>query len=391
MDRGSKLGTLISLFVVALLFRLAVAALSPGTGDSRNFIASGRVALQGGNVYAYHGSYNYPPTYAAILAGTFALTDRVNIPETIAVKLPPIIADSLIALLILAIASRWHPRAARPLAWLYALNPITITIAAHHGHFDSLAYLPAVVAIFLQSAGYPFWLGAIGLGIGGALKIAPAFTGLAWFADVRGARQWIIFAAIVGAFVGGALWIGYTSAPRAFTETVLQHRRVVDGGWGFYFPILLLEWFAKRLALVGILDAAQFLRGLHQWILIAGLLLTAYASRARSFPERVLLVQLALPVFAGRMPAEYVAWLAPVFVLSNQRGLVIWGIATALWMIPIYVAFAIPPGAPQDAWLRAVTLFSVPYWLINALWYWSNLRAPSSRWLHWLTQPLRDA
>jgi hypothetical protein len=366
-----------------------VVTVSPGTGDSRNFIISVRVTLQGGNVYAYHGAYNYPPTYAMILAGTLAFADRVGIPETLAVKLPPVIADSLIALLILAIAACWHPRAARALAWIYALNPLTIVIAAHHGHFDSLAYLPTVVALWLQSAAFPYWLSAVALGLGGALKIVPAFTGLAWFPALRGARQWIIFAAIVGALVIGALGIGYASAPRAFAETVLQHRRAVDGGWGLYFPILLLEWFAKRFSFTGILDATQFLRGGHQWILIAALMITGYASRVRSFPERVLLVQLALPVFAGRVPAEYVAWLVPVFVLSNQRGLVVWGIATALWMIPIYIAFTIPPGAQQDVWLRAVTLLSVPYWLINALWYWSNLRVPPPRVLRWLTQPLR--
>lgn len=376
------------LFFVSLLIRLAIALVSPGTGDSSNFIISGRVTLQGGNVYEHFGSYNDPPPYAVILAGTFALADRVGIPETLAVKLPPIIADSFIALLILAIAARWHPRAAHTLAWIYALNPLTTVIAAHHGHFDSLAYLPTIVALWLQSAASPYWLSAFALGIGGALKIAPAFTGLAWFPDLRGVRQWILFTAIAGALIGGVLWIGYASAPRAFTEAVLQHRRVVDGGWGLYFPILLSEWFAKRFSFAGILDATQFLRGLHEWILITGLVATAFVSRARSFPERVLLVQLALPVFVGRMPPEYVAWLVPVFVLSNQRGLAVWGVATALWMIPIYVAFAIPPGAQQDVWLRAVTLLSVPYWLINALWYWSNLRTQPSRWLRWATEPL---
>lgn len=375
------------LFLSAMLIRLVVALLSPGTGDSENFIAAANAVLHGANVYNDFSTYNYPPVYAWLLAGSIALTDHLGISQSLAVKFLPILGDSSIVFLIVPIAMRWHPTVALQLGWLYALNPLTILIAAHHGHFDSLAILPVVFSIYWTSAGFAFVPSALALGLGGALKIVPGFTGLAWFADLRGPLQWAVFAALVGTPVALALAAGYFSSPVGFTENVVQHRAVVDGGWGIYFPILGIEQIAKRYALTEWLQVTYALRAFNRIFLIAGLMLTAYWTRARPFAERLLLSQLALQVLSGRWAAEYTAWLVPIMVLSNQRGFAVWGIVSFIWMMLVYVLFAAPE-IYHDNLNRVITLFGAPYWMICAVWFWSNLKQHRNKISRWMTQPL---
>jgi hypothetical protein len=387
-DMSPSLKSLFRLFLAAFLLRWSVALLAPDNGDLANFITTGQTTLQGGNIYLHFDSYNYPPLYAWLLAGILALGQTLSLPATLVARFWPILADSSAAVAVYAIAQQWHPSAARWLGWVYALNPVTIAISAYHGHFDALAYFPTLVAIWWHNqGGSTLWCG-LALGLGGAFKIVPAFTGLAWFRDLW-QRPWQLlgFCALIGLVVGLALLSGYLSAPAEFINDVLAHRRIAEGGWSYNFPILIVEWFAKRQQHRLILDATQFIRGLSQPILLSSLLLTAYLTRHRSFLERAILLQLAVQIFAGRWAIEYTAWVAPLCILSNQRGAAGWLALGALWMIPIYVYLALPSGLAQDNTARLATLLGLPYWLYTFAWYLSALLPHPPRWIAWMRAP----
>jgi hypothetical protein len=375
------------LFVVALALRLFVAIFSPGTGDVQNFIRTARLTQQWLVVYRYHEAYPYPPLYAWILAGTLNITDQIGLSPGFSVRLPAILADSTIAVLVFLIAWRLNSRVAPQIGWLYVFNPITVMIASHHGQFDPLAYLPAVLALWLYQVTPVPHLSALLLGLAGALKVTPLFVAPAWLPCLPRIRQRFIFTLLALSPFALALLIGWCMAPQAFVENVLGYRTFAEGGWGYNFITLLMERAARQLHLEIILRLLWAIRSLHQYILIGGILFTAWLAREKDFLKRAFLIQLSVQLFAGRWGHEYTAWIVPLAVLSNQRGVLAWGGLTVLWMVIAYTGF-ITMGGMQDNLFRTATVVGFFSWLALGLWFISNLVDTRRLRLPWFRAPL---
>jgi len=374
-------------FVVAFVLRLFVAILSPGTGDVQNFIRTARLTQQGLVVYRYHKAYPYPPLYAWILAGTLDVTDQIGFSPQFSVRLPAIFADSIIAVLVFLIARRNNLRVARRIGWLYVFNPITIMIASHHGQFDSLAYLPAVLAIWLYHLDPVSHTSALLLGLGGALKVSPLFLVLAWLPSLPRIRQRFVFVFLALVPFALSIFIGWRMAPQAFVKNVLGYRSLAEGGWGYNFITLLMEHFACQLHLESLSRLLWTVRSLHKYILIGGILFTAWLAKDKEFLGRVFLVQLSVQLFAGRWGHEYTAWIVPLAVLSNQQGVLAWGGLTVLWMVIAYGGFVIT-GELQDNLFRMATVVGFFSWLVLGLWFISNLVDTHHIELSWFREPL---
>jgi len=374
------------LSAVAFVLRVLIAAISPGTDDVLNFIHTARLTQQGLVVYQYHRAYPYPPLFAWILAATLDVTDRVGLSPEFSVRLPAIFADSSIAVFVFLITWQINPRVASEIGWLYVFNPITVMIVSHHGQFDSLAYLPAVLAFWLYQRGYSPNLCALLLGLGGALKVAPLFLTPAWLLNLPRIRQRVTFISLALFPFALALFIGWYMAPQPFEENVLGYRTSAEGGWGYNFITLLLEHLARRFHWE-ILRPLSTIRSLHRHILICGILLIAWLTRKRDFFDRAFLVQLSVQLFAGRWGHEYTAWIVPLAILSNQRGMLPWGGLTCLWMLIAYVGF-VTTGSLQDNLYRTATAVGFCSWIALCLWFWSNLAGTKYIKLHWLRAPL---
>jgi len=376
-----------NLLVISILLRLTVAIMSSGTIDVDNFVRTAELTRSGEVVYKSHEAYPYPPTYAVILAGTVSLGRAIGLDDALSVRIPSIIADSMMTLLVLAIAKQLWPSVAPKLGLLYALNPITIMIASHHGQFDSLAYLPAVAAIWVYLSTKNSWLSALLLSTGGALKITPIFIAPAWLPDIRSIKQLLRFTILTFIVMVVVSGVGWHLAPDPFVANVIQHRQTADGGWGYNFLTLAIEKLAVLLNLSAVMQFTSWLRTVYQPILLLGIMLTAYLTRHRTFFIRVFIVQISIQLFSGRWGHEYTAWLVPLVVLSNQKGILPWGVLTIVWMVLKYLGYdAI--GASQDTLFRASTIFGFCSWLILAIWYIGNVWTSKHRLLRWLKAPL---
>lgn len=374
------------LFAVAFVLRVLVAALSPGTDDVPNFIRTARLTQQGLVVYRHHKAYPYPPLYAWILAGTLYVTDQIGLLPEFSVRLPAIFADAIIALLVFLIAWQLNTRVASQIGWLYVFNPITVMIVSHHGQFDPLAYLPAVLALWLYQLSYSPFLCALLLGLGGALKVAPLFLTPAWLPNLPRIRQRVTFISLALFPFALALFVGWYMAPQSFEENVLGYRTFAEGGWGYNFITLLLEQLARRFHWE-ILQPLSTIRLLHRHVLICGILFIAWLARKQDFFDRVFLVQLSVQLFAGRWGHEYTAWIVPLAILSNQRGVLPWGVLTCLWMLIAYVGF-VTTGGLQANLYRIATVVGFCSWIALCLWLWSNLAGTKYIKLPWLCAPL---
>ncbi len=139
----------------------------------------GKVLLKGriftscpSHILTYHFSLYW-------MAAARLLADGIGISFTFWLKLPSILADTAIALLIYqAICRKRDEAVALRSGWLYALNPIVILVAAYQGQFD------AIPLFLVLSAWYVFEfqaehkqglaLSAVLLGLGILSKTWPA-------------------------------------------------------------------------------------------------------------------------------------------------------------------------------------------------------------------------
>lgn len=386
--KNTNQSQMMALVVAALAVRLVVGILAPGTVDVDNFVATARAAQQGLNVYEYHTAYPYPPPYSYLLAATLTLTDALGLDPRLAVRLPNILADCVLAALVLASARRLYaPRVASAIGWAYALNPVTIMVASHHGQLDPLAYLPAMIALWLAfSAGNPWWM-AFCLGLGGALKVTPMFLATAWWPDQKSFKRFILWNGLAGLLFLVSMGAGWLSAPEAFRANVLGYNARAEGGIGYNMFTLIAEIGARRLGLGAILGAADLLRRSYKLIIILGVLLTAWWTRRKPFLQRAFLIQIAVQLFAGHWGHEYGVWLVPLALLINQRGALPYFAFTTIWMLLGYFAFA-SVGVLRDNLFRGTTVVMFMAWLSLLAWYLANLGARLGRPGRWLTATL---
>lgn len=368
------------LLCLALFLRLLVAVVSPGTGDVTNFVKTARLAQGGQIIYKFQEFYPYPPTYAWVLDGLISLSDALPLSPRLAVRLPSIVADSLIAVLLYFTAYRLRRRARFGVALLYVVNPITILIASHHGQFDSLAYLPAVGAMLVHLWN-PNSLAVIAflLGMGGALKIIPLFLLPSWWPDLGKRRTvWFTLLAVTPLLI--VTFVGWAMAPQEFVQNVLGYRTVAEGGWGYNFVTLILIRIFRQMRFREGLYLLEGLRSLHQYVLVGGLLAVTWLTWNRTWFERIVLLQLAIPLLAGRWGHEYNAWIVPVAILANQKGVLPWGGLTVIWMIIAYIGFVTSPSSLQDNLFRAATVIGFGSWLSLLAWFLANLLQDQPEW-----------
>lgn len=139
---------------VAMVLRLLIAARVPGFPvDIGAFRAwAGDMAREGpGRFYLLEGHRDYPPGYMLVLwpiglVGNWLGTGA----SEFLVKLPSIVCDLLIFLLLYKVAARTQkPLTAALLASLYLLNPLTYLAGAAWGQVDSLPSLLLILAVVL--------------------------------------------------------------------------------------------------------------------------------------------------------------------------------------------------------------------------------------------------
>jgi hypothetical protein len=150
---------LLAVLGAGLLLRLLLAyAIYPGQGfatDLQLFGGWARALAAGGPATFYAGapSANYPPGYLYVLWALGSLSGG-QVPAGL-LKLPAILADVGVALLLYRLAGRWRgPRAGLLAAGLYLFVPVTWYDSALWGQVDAVAALVMVAALVLLVEGW---------------------------------------------------------------------------------------------------------------------------------------------------------------------------------------------------------------------------------------------
>jgi hypothetical protein len=169
---GSSRGAVLLAVAAGLAIRFALALTQGEVADTPNYHRVAAVLRSGGELYVdTPGLFPYPPVWNWVEVASLALAEKTGVPFVVWVKIPSILADAGIALLLGALA----PVGRRALyASAYALNPVPILISGAHGQFDSVPILCCVVAVYAMERKRSAPLAALALTLGIALKSFPA-------------------------------------------------------------------------------------------------------------------------------------------------------------------------------------------------------------------------
>lgn len=166
--------------------------------DIRSFRVVAETLLAGNSVFDLpHFVYTYPPVWMYAAKLLRSIGDTYGVSFTLLIKLPQVVADCVVsALVVFAVARRTEKRNAPMLAGLsYALNPLSIYVAAGIGQIDPLVMGLVLVAMLLAEGGRlrGFLVGGLVLGMAISLKTFPILLApwLVWRAWTAFPRRWV--------------------------------------------------------------------------------------------------------------------------------------------------------------------------------------------------------
>jgi hypothetical protein len=322
-DRAAVL--VIGLAFVAMTLKLAIAYNTIGTNDAVFFYGFAKVLNENGLEWTYQHSryFNHPPLTAYYLRGIYTLTEQrwcqdIGIHFPFLLRLPGIIADFLVVLILLRVAKKDFKIPSWALA-LFAISPVSLMVSGFHGNTDSVMLLLLVCAVWMCLRNRPALAGVF-FALSCQIKIVPllflpAFV-FFWMSQHR-SRGFLIS----GTITTFLLWLQpLMNFPILFAKNVLAYGSYW-GLWGitYLFRLTGLNEFT-RLSFFDLQPSQIFIMTVLKVTVVSAAFWIAWQhrhDRGRAFVESLAYTWLVFFVFAPGACPQYLVWLAPfILVLS---------------------------------------------------------------------------
>lgn len=387
-QKGS--GAALALVGLSLALRLPGALwLGAEVADIKSYRLMADKALAGENIYERRVLFPYTPLTLPLPAASLLLARASGLPFHVTIKLWPILADCLLALLIRRAALRrgLAGSAAFGLGAAYAVNPVAILTSAFHGNHTVLGVLCAFWAFERVAAGAAAQYRAAGLllGLGIAARtfpvlLAPVFAILLPLGDDRaGVRRRAGFLLLTGLPAAlASLPALYADAP-AYLRELSSYSGFADQGWlAIRRGVGVVTGMGKRFPP----DAEAWLQAskLGFLALYAGLLGLLFQRRHADLAAGCLLAWLLFFVAYAGVSTHYLMWVLPFGLLISPAWTAGYSAAATLSMLGFYLTWfpgvLLGPYAParlgpapaaDPIWpfyLAALVLS----WLVNVAW-----------------------
>ncbi len=329
-------------------------------------------------VYGGVAIWNYPPLFLAWLTGASWLSDVSGLSFHGLAKLGPTLADVGLALAIYVYLG-WRgagDRARLVGSGLVMLGPAFIATSGYHGQIDSVAILPAVLALMLWEHRPKSTRGVeagLLIGLGAAVKLPPLLLIPALLGSARSWREaakLVVTAIAVPALVLAPLWlsgvnlhavIAYTGYPGLGGLSL-----VVDPALGWHWMTTLQPvhngWTPN--------GAVQALQHASRWITLVTLMAyTAFILRYRPAPvDAAVLLWLSIYAVSPNFFLNYLIWGLPFFIMAGYLAEV--AVLQAV-LIPATVAFYLarwpsPSTAIAEVYVPSLIALWL-FWVVAAL------------------------
>jgi Glycosyltransferase family 87 len=276
-------------------------------------------------VYGQGGFFNwpYPPLYLGWLVVADGLRDILGLPFHGVVQLLPILADAGIALAAFAYLGRRGAgeRERLAAAALVMLGPSFIAVSGYQGQIDSVAILPAVLAVMaweLRAPASRAVESGLLVGLGAAIKTVPGLVALPIVVCARSVREGVRFA------VAAAALPVLTIAPLALAGVDLHRITEYGGVGGFGGLSLVVDPSLGMDFLTGTVPTdlgavSEALADGSRWITAVLLItLAAFLLRYRPAPiDGAVLLWLTVFAFSPNFFLSYMVWALPFFIMAG--------------------------------------------------------------------------
>jgi hypothetical protein len=310
---------------------------------------------------AIHPSrWPYPPGYLPWVALAGELGRHTAFDLQTWIRLPPVLADLAIAVLVQDLLGRAGASPQRRLAaaGLVALGPVFVGVSSFNGQLDPVAILPALAALWVWTrpgmARRALVAGLL-IGVGAAIKTVPILMVLALAPSARSWREAVTLAAAAAGVLLASLapFVATTADEALFVFTY-------HGVPGFGGVSLLTQPSFAQEVLAGkpveATHALLFMRDHgHQAVLLPalGALAVLFARRRPDPPAASVLLWLVVWAFGANFFLQYLVWGLP-FLLARGHLRVV-----AAAQAGLFLALLTTYNAPvSEGWALAV--FTIP-------------------------------
>lgn len=300
---------------VAVTLRVVVVLISQGhsPGDfSIYFHQVGGLVLDGRDPLRFMPRYTW--NFLPLMAYVFAAERRTGIDWQLAGKLVPVLADVATTVMVGALVTEAKAASTR---LLYALSPVALLVAAHHGQVEPVAVALGLAALLLAGRRRPVSAGVV-LGLAVAAKSWPLLCVPGVMRELPVRSWWrtaVASIATLGLILGsGVALLG--ASVRTDVHVITSYRSYL-GTWGW-------TGIAHLAGAAGTGFSGRHVDGFAQAgtiLVVVGVGALVAAFRHRSGAEITLVVLLGYLVLTPGFGGQYLLWPAAlVYAVALRRG-----------------------------------------------------------------------
>jgi hypothetical protein len=341
----------------ALMAKLYCAATTIGTSDVALFYRFAQIIRAHGLIAMYQETsfFNHTPLVGWFSDAVYALSGGDRRRFAFYLRLPAIFSDAGAVLTLLWL----REKTGRPAWWalaLFAASPVAFMVSGYHGNVDSVMAFGLLLAAAACVADLSVWCG-LAFGLSCNVKIvplllAPVFLFYWW---KRGGAFRFAGATAVCVLAGWSAPL--VAIPGIFLKDVLGYGSVW-GVWG-------ITYFLRMSGAAGLTEITLLEPTREQAAIILGLKLVVVCAvvtmawRRRTVEPLKIFETLALAwavffVFAPGFGAQYLAWLAPFFLIASESW---YAVLTASSSVALFVFYnSISGGMP---WWTGFTVHAI--------------------------------
>lgn len=359
-----------SLIAAGLVVRLVLAFTTDGEVYDMESLRLVRDALGSAPLDAYATlnvpdqgfRWPYPSAYLPFIPVAGGLSDLTGLAYTSLIRVPPMLADVAIALVVQAYLARRGFGERRRLAAvaLVMLGPSFLVVSGHHGQIDSVAILPAVAAFAVWDRNphgrRALYAGAL-IGLAGAVKTAPLVMLLALLPAVGSRREALTLVAAAVA-VPLALMVPFLlSTPDAVRHALGYKGFPGTSGLTFLLQPELSEQLGRDVPKSSLVE---FLHERGQVLVVLALLATTALTLRLREVDRAVALWLAFYVVTPVFFFQYLVWGLAFLLLAGRLRLALAVQAVAL--APMLIFYSRPyfsTFASHVYWVTVVALWAL--------------------------------
>jgi len=366
---------IVIVFLISFLIQLFISSQFFGTYDVESFYIDAEILDKDITANFYHANrWNYAPTYAYIIHFVNQISQIASIPLSTLVKVPVIIFNVLVAVLLYRLVKRNKQRKKEAFRVIssFLYNPILILVTAYGAQFDMIAIYFLLLYYYLDSVTKNRFRHLI-YGFSIAVKQVTVFPIVFLMLSQKGTKklQFLVmssipFIVLISPYFFGAI------------EPIMRSVFSYKGVWALWGYTRIIQYFTT---LFGLFELQFFLHAYLGKVMVVVLFAAMFyffnKFKKISMLEGILISFLFFFVLGPGFGTQYLVWMLPFAVLFKNNYYYVYS------FLGTFVAFFFYYGSGLGNLIYreiiAYSLFGPMLWLFSMYWLWRMYKEINKR------------